>query len=830
MSYKSNISAKYDAATYKITTELQQNKQNEAKLKNQLVFLERCIHHKIIPKSLRIRSPLNTKGTQGIIDSYRFKLLICLKNDVKRRYFSIRKKITVVTNTLVEKLSPEDMNNVKYITDKSRETAFQKSRLRLMNKFTNLQSPQKRTGQKSNTNHVKNTVLNLCDTDLPQHHQDLLNLGPKFVPTNKRIPYMDIISTTESSALKLEYDKKIETAQTLRMNVLRALKMAKPPKDNLTLQQKIALKELRGNDTPKIYPFDKGTGFVRIESENALRKIEEQIGNAKLLDYDPTASIATSIRTELSKLNKNNKFTKIEYQQIYPSDPIPPRMYGQIKAHKPEKDYPMRVVVSTIGTPTYGLSKYLVNLSQPLLDKNPTRLKNSTEFVLEASKYDIAPNEIQVSYDVINLYPKVPLKEAINVFLDLLSSDTELKSRTKLTIIEIKRLVELCLNRCYFLWNGSIYELQNSGPIGLSLMVVMAESFLQHIEAKAINTLRLIVPPVPLKSFKRYVDDSHARFNTHEHADIFLTVLNNQHPAIQYTIEREDPNKQINFLDVTVRNTGNGKYDFSIHRKPAITNVQIKPSSCHDPNILEGVFKGFVHRALKICSEKHLKNELDFLIEVFVENGYDINKLQNIVKQISNKSTQMNSSNHTTESPADTLQTITLPWIPGLSPKLRKIYRNAGYKVAFKSGANLNTLLTSVNKTALPPNSQPGVYIHQSTCNKKYVGQTKLQVRTRTAQHQNNIIKKRWDEPIANHLNQCECKIEWDKSKILKVETNRFNREVREALEIQHHKSGPKNGGMNLDDGKYVKTTFWSPFMKYLTNIQNQQKPGPLSV
>ena len=39
--------------------------------------------------------------------------------------------------------------------------------------------------------------------------------------------------------------------------------------------------------------------------------------------------------------------------------------------------------------------------------------------------------------------------------------------------------------------------------------------------------------------------------------------------------------------------------------------------------ILDGVFKGFVNLAITICSEKHLDNELDFLTEVFVENGYE---------------------------------------------------------------------------------------------------------------------------------------------------------------------------------------------------------------
>ena len=149
-----------------------------------------------------------------------------------------------------------------------------------------------------------------------------------------------------------------------------------------------------------------------------MQKIEEQLGTAKIIETDPTNTIATSIRAELCKLNKKRRFTKTEYQNIYPSDPVPPRMYGAIKAHKPEKNYPMRIIVSTIGTATYGISEYLVKLTQPLLNKNKTRLKNETAFVNDAKNWTISPTEVQVSYDVVNLYPSVPLDEATIVMLE----------------------------------------------------------------------------------------------------------------------------------------------------------------------------------------------------------------------------------------------------------------------------------------------------------------------------------------------------------------------------------------------------------------------------
>ena len=134
-------------------------------------------------------------------------------------------------------------------------------------------------------------------------------------------------------------------------------------------------------------------------------------------------------------------------------------------------------------------------------------------------------------------------------------------------------------------------------------MVVLSECSLQRIEHISI-TQALILNLAP-KTFKRFVDDSHARFNNREQSLQFLDILNSQDPSIQYTIEFENENKQLSFLDVTITNTGNNSYDFKIKifRKTSITNVQIKPDPSIAPHMAMGVFKGFHSRAYKICTK-----------------------------------------------------------------------------------------------------------------------------------------------------------------------------------------------------------------------------------
>ena len=53
----------------------------------------------------------------------------------------------------------------------------------------------------------------------------------------------------------------------------------------------------------------------------------------------------------------------------------------------------------------------------------------------------------------------------------------------------------------------------------------------------------------------RYVNDSRARFNNIDCAMQFQNILNKQHNKIQYTIDKEDGNKVLQFLDIKVINT-----------------------------------------------------------------------------------------------------------------------------------------------------------------------------------------------------------------------------------------------------------------------------------
>ena len=160
---------------------------------------------------------------------------------------------------------------------------------------------------------------------------------------------------------------------------------------------------------------------------------------------------------------------------------------------------------------------------------------------------------------------------------------------------------------------------------------------------------------------------------------------------------------------------------FKVHRKNAITNVQLKPNSGHDPKILKGVFTGFLHRAYTVCSQQHQQEEIEFLITNFADNGYKKKELVNIANEFRRK---RDNPQHTQSEDNDPKQIVVLPWVPGLSPKLRKSFRNAGFKAVFKSFTNLKTphITQQIQTTSPKPTGclHDSLSVWQSVCGRDF--------------------------------------------------------------------------------------------------------------
>ena len=148
-------------------------------------------------------------------------------------------------------------------------------------------------------------MVNLTDLPLTELQREVLGLGLNFAPVPTKLPLVDTISAVEEDAQQL----KEEDAEDLRGRFCRILRHAKPPKDNLTKEQRKALKELRGLEDEVILPVDKGNATVMMARENYDTKLRGMLETAtyRQLKKDFTAAQERGLTSRLGKLKKEGE-------------------------------------------------------------------------------------------------------------------------------------------------------------------------------------------------------------------------------------------------------------------------------------------------------------------------------------------------------------------------------------------------------------------------------------------------------------------------------------------------------------------------------------------
>ena len=120
--------------------------------------------------------------------------------------------------------------------------------------------------------------------------------------------------------------------------------------------------------------------------------------------------------------------------------------------------------------------------------------------------------------------------------------------------------------------------------------------------------------------YYQYVDDNFAAFNNQDEHNEFLSHPIALHPSFCFTFEKEC-NQTLPFLDVLVEKNDH-KFVTSIYRKPTFTGQYICWNSFCPIKRKINLFLTLVHRALVICSESTLQNELSNICTILLNNVY----------------------------------------------------------------------------------------------------------------------------------------------------------------------------------------------------------------
>ncbi|XP_023255234.1 uncharacterized protein LOC111649770 [Seriola lalandi dorsalis] len=417
---------------------------------------------------------------------------------------------------------------------------------------------------------------------------------------------------------------------------------------------------------------------------------------------DYHAKVATLLN--IQKLQQDGALDRPQYLRLYPQDTIP-CLYGLPKVHK--EGAPLRPIVSSINSVTYNIAKLVANILAPLVGNTPHHVRNSLDFVNKIKGLKMAQDETMVSYDVTSLFTCIPTMEAVETVRNHLKQDHTLHDRTNLKPDQICWLLDLCLTITYFQFNCNFYRQKHGCAMGSPVSPIVANLYMEMVERKALNSFK----GTPPSHWFRYVDDTWVKIKTQD-PQAFTQHINSVDKNINFT--REDvKDNHLPFLDCDVHLAEDRSLHIGVYRKPTHTDQYLLFDSHHPLEHKMGVIRTLQHRADNIPTStraqaeehKHLKGALKTC-------GYPSWTFGKTTTR-----SRKNTNTEDAEKMKDKRRNIVIPYVSGVSEKLRRIFNKHQIPVCFKPSNTLRQKL--VHPKDKTPHNQKSNLIYAVKCSEE---------------------------------------------------------------------------------------------------------------
>ena len=305
-------------------------------------------------------------------------------------------------------------------------------------------------------------------------------------------------------------------------DVLQYFKDKKGPTHNTTRKEWEAIKTLREDSSHVVLTADKGVALVVMDKGQYIDKCMALPNDRRATNLARTLpKNFRDIQESLQRLNREHgssrlyDWSKMYYNKLLPtgnSSPAP-RFYGLPKIHK--ANFPMCPIVSACGTATYQLAKFLTKILQRYTGITPSFVKDSKSFSDHLKSVNISGEEELVSFDVSALFTSIPVPTVLDVINRLFCEhieDPEAKHKygcsfrcntIGLEKDEVMQLLKLVLENCVFTFQDKFFKQLHGATMGSPCSPVVANIYMEYFENLALGPEL----PVPVKDWKRYVDD-----------------------------------------------------------------------------------------------------------------------------------------------------------------------------------------------------------------------------------------------------------------------------------------------------------------------------------
>ena len=326
-------------------------------------FLNACLKNNIIPKFVQFRVSNKDLRNSTACRQCQIKLFKQEISNKKRNLRTLGRDLTSVRNELSLKLSFIDLNHVCKLFLIGIDKAILKHK-QIQNKIlTNL-----RVTTLENSSHDPDKVhYNLSDYKLAESEKFVLCKGLEFAIPPSKLEYANFMLQFELLFRDTKNnDLSIPQTKALKSKILDTAFSSFDSFNNNKMRSNLSKEEA-----------GKGNTVVITEKNAYVNKMKEIISDTtkfEQINIEQDKQLNFLLKREqkvidlIKRLETEGKISEKEYELIYPRGSRPDILYESPKVHKPViNNCPkFRPILSTTGTPTYKLAKFLFPIFSPL--------------------------------------------------------------------------------------------------------------------------------------------------------------------------------------------------------------------------------------------------------------------------------------------------------------------------------------------------------------------------------------------------------------------------------------------------------------------------------
>ena len=262
------------------------------------------------------------------------------------------------------------------------------------------------------------------------------------------------------------------------------------PKDNITKDERRALKELKNLNNIVIKAADKGAAVVVMNLRDYVKEALRQLVDTNY--YRPLPRSTTLVNhdiicTIVQTMYEAGEIGKKCYQFLTEVEPRTARFYLLPKIHKGKIPPPGRPIISGNGSPTERISQFVDYFIKEISPLGRSYVKDTTDFLRKLSHLQDIPNDaLLVTLDVTSLYTNIPNQEGLDAtFAALRRHRPDEDTPTNGSIIALLRCV-LTMNN--FEFAGKHYLQVGGTAMGTRAAPNFAILFMNSFEEQHVYT------------------------------------------------------------------------------------------------------------------------------------------------------------------------------------------------------------------------------------------------------------------------------------------------------------------------------------------------------